>query len=111
MAGNGNEPATKGDIERLDAKIDGVEQRLEAKIDMVALQVATLTSDVATLHGRVDELGREMAGHFNAGFERLADLLRPVDDKAQSAVDEATAVGARLDEHLGDDVRHVTSTT
>ncbi len=54
MPADPDQPALRSDIARLDQKIDGVEKRLGAKIDKVAIEVVKINARMETVALRSD---------------------------------------------------------
>src|SRR3990170_8103006 len=75
-----SQPASKGDVQRLDAKIDGVEKRLDAKIDKLEKglggKLDKLQNTLDGFVGRVDNLTIEN----QVGANQMRELREQVVD-------------------------------
>ncbi|MBI5244445.1 MAG: hypothetical protein HY922_12335 [Elusimicrobia bacterium] len=72
FASRDDRTSVKGDIARLDAKIDAVDARLDAKIDSSTKRLAV---EISRTNGRIDELGQSLTRTIHQQSDRILTAL------------------------------------
>lgn len=99
-------PATKGDLNRLDAKIDSVEVNLNKKIDSLKQETKKLSVEMAQTNVRVDRMEnnimsalREFKSDLLSAFEASVTKGKMYEDKAASHGDILVAHESKITDH------------